>query len=219
MVIPSKIIRSNRRSISLSINDKAELIVRAPIRCSDKKIYDFIVAKESWIVSKQALMRQSANEHKCIEVQSGEVIHILSTPYTLVIGECERTTLRGDKIYLPTKDSKTKLIHLLMRLAKQYISLRVEHYARMMGVQYKNIKINQAHTRWGSCSGEDGLNFCFRLILCTPEVLDYIVVHELCHIREKNHSRRFWALVESILPNYREQERWLKTNRHIMKII
>ena len=79
-----------------------------------------------------------------------------------------------------------------------------------MGVSYGRISIRAAKTRWGSCSADGNLNFHWKLVLMPPEILDYVVVHELAHRREMNHSDRFWAQVERVLPDYRERRRWLK---------
>ena len=102
--------------------------------------------------------------------------------------------------------------NVYMRKAKETITKRVAYFARLMGVSYRNITIREQKTRWGSCSSEKNLNFNWKLILAPPEVLDYVVVHELCHRREMNHSQAFWKEVEKILPDYRERQKWLKDN-------
>lgn len=92
----------------------------------------------------------------------------------------------------------------------QIISARAAYFAPLLGVTYKHITIRTQRTRWGSCSSQGNLNFNRLLALVPREVLDYVVVHELCHLREMNHSPKFWALVESILPDYRLRKKWLK---------
>lgn len=96
--------------------------------------------------------------------------------------------------------------------AKEYIPKRADYYAAILGVTYNTITIRDQKTRWGSCSGKGNLSFNWRLILAPPKVLDYVVVHELCHRKEMNHSPRFWALVESIMPDYQQYRKWLKEN-------
>ena len=81
-----------------------------------------------------------------------------------------------------------------------------------MGVTYGRISIREQKTRWGSCSSKGNLNFNWRLIFAPPEVLDYVVVHELAHRKEMNHSKAFYAIVESIMPDYRKWKKWLKEN-------
>lgn len=94
--------------------------------------------------------------------------------------------------------------------ALKLIPGRVEYYAGLMGITYGRITIREQKTRWGSCSGKGNLNFNWKLVLAPPEVLDYVVVHELAHRREMNHSAAFWRIVEQVIPDYRERRRFLK---------
>ena len=99
-----------------------------------------------------------------------------------------------------------------MESARKIFKRKTAAYARKMGVTYGRITIREQKTRWGSCTSEGNLNFNWLLILAPPEVLDYVVVHELCHRKEMNHSGAFWAEVEKVLPDYKEQVKWLKEN-------
>jgi len=96
--------------------------------------------------------------------------------------------------------------------ARKQLEDRAAYYAGLMGVTYNRITVRAAKTRWGSCSARGNLNFHWKLILMPPEVLDYVVVHELAHRREMNHSSRFWAEVERIMPDYKRRRKWLKEN-------
>ena len=89
---------------------------------------------------------------------------------------------------------------------------RVKYFAELMGVEYGGITIRNQKTRWGSCSGKKNLNFNCLLMLTPDDVKDYVVVHELCHLIEMNHSPRFWAEVERILPDFKKSRLWLKRN-------
>lgn len=94
--------------------------------------------------------------------------------------------------------------------AKAYIPQRTAYFAERMGVTYGRITIREQRTRWGSCSSKGNLNFNWKLMLMPREILDYVVVHELAHRREMNHSAAFWAVVEAEMPDYRERRRMLK---------
>lgn len=96
--------------------------------------------------------------------------------------------------------------------AAQIINARAAYFTPLLGVTYHRITIRTQRTRWGSCSGKGNLNFNRLLALVPMEVLDYVVVHELCHLKEMNHSPKFWALLESILPDYKQRKKWLKEN-------
>ena len=103
-----------------------------------------------------------------------------------------------------------KEIGQLREQARKLVTDRVKYYAPIIGVTYNKIAIRTQHTRWGSCSSKGNLNFNCLLALVPPEVLDYVVVHELCHRKELNHSACFWSEVEKVLPNYNVHRKWLK---------
>ena len=94
--------------------------------------------------------------------------------------------------------------------ARKLVTERVRYYAPIIGVTYGRIAIRTQHTRWGSCSSKGNLNFNCLLALVPHEVLDYVVVHELCHLKELNHSTRFWSEVKKVLPDYNVYRKWLK---------
>jgi len=96
------------------------------------------------------------------------------------------------------------------RAARELVAMIAEEEAPALGVAYVRIQVRDQRTRWGSCSSRGTLSFNWRLVLAPLEVLDYVVVHELCHLREPNHSRAFWSLVESRRPRWREQRAWLR---------
>ena len=100
----------------------------------------------------------------------------------------------------------------LRERAKSVLAQRTAYFARQVGVTYGRITVRDQKTRWGSCSQTGNLNFNFRLILAPSEVLDYVVVHELCHRRQMNHSAQFWQEVAQVLPDYRERKVWLTEN-------
>ena len=100
----------------------------------------------------------------------------------------------------------------LRERAKSVLTQRTAYFARQIGVTYGRITVRDQKTRWGSCSQTGNLNFNFRLILAPLEVLDYVVVHELCHRRQMNHSTQFWQEVAQVLPDYRKRKAWLTEN-------
>lgn len=102
-------------------------------------------------------------------------------------------------------------IEELKRKAWEYIPNRVDYYASIMGVLPSNVSINKAKSRFGSCNSKKRLNFSCNVMRYPNEAIDYVIVHELAHIKELNHSKRFWAIVEAILPDYKERQRILKT--------
>jgi len=98
------------------------------------------------------------------------------------------------------------------KTTKDIIHARVEYWGAALGLDYGRVFVKDQRTLWGSCSGKRNLNFNWRLAAAPPEVLDYVVIHELCHLREMNHSKRFWNLVRGFCPDYKAQKKWLKDN-------
>lgn len=111
----------------------------------------------------------------------------------------------------PVQPLKMDEIRALADRALKVIPERAAHFAPLVGVQYGRITIRNQKTRWGSCSSKGNLNFNCLLMLAPPEVLDYVIVHELCHRKEMNHSPRFWSEVAKVIPDYKKHEKWLKT--------
>lgn len=129
--------------------------------------------------------------------------------------------LLGEDIYADSEPVKRK--HIKEQLYKWYrnqagevIKQRAEYYAFVVGEHYGQIRIKDQKSCWGSCSGKRNLNFNWHLILTPMEILDYVVVHELCHLKEMNHSPAFWKEVEKVLPDYKERRKWLRTNEKVL---
>lgn len=110
----------------------------------------------------------------------------------------------------PTEKLTREKVIALADEALKVIPERVEYFAKVIGVTYGKITVRNQKTRWGSCSSKGNLNFNCLLMLAPPEVLDYVVVHELCHRKQMNHSKAFWLEVEKVLPDYKEVRKWLK---------
>ena len=113
----------------------------------------------------------------------------------------------GDVVYSPEEKAR------LRRQAGEILQMKVDYFARLMGIRYNRIFINEQKTIWGSCSTKGNLNFNWKLILTGPDQLEYVVVHELAHLKEMNHSPAFWREVEKILPDYRERRKRLREFR------
>lgn len=120
--------------------------------------------------------------------------------------------MRADKAAAEGQQLSIEEVRRLKARARDILQKRLSFFAPMVGVQYGRVAIRSQRTRWGSCSGKGNLNFNCLLILCPPEVMDYVVVHELCHLKELNHSPAFWREVERVFPDYKRARRWLKTN-------
>lgn len=179
-----RVIRSRRKTVALQVLGLNDVVVRAPMRMSNREIEEFVQQNMDWI---QKNLKKVAENQK----EEEEIVPMI---------EAE--------------------VRELAERATQLIPERVKYFAPLVGVTYGRITIRNQKSRWGSCSAKGNLNFNVGLLLAPPEVLDYVVVHELCHRLEMNHSPKFWAKVGSIIPDYKIHEKWLKNNgREIIKKI
>ncbi len=176
------LIRSNRKSIAIEINRDLQIKVRAPQRMAQYRIMKFLAEKEDWIQLHLKKMELLRQKQE----QEG--------------GFPQRSPMSA------------KEFQNLMQRAREVIPPRVAYFAGQMGVTYGRITIRNQKTRWGSCSQAGNLNFNCHLAEMPAEILDYVVVHELCHRKQMNHSRLFWAEVEKVLPDYQIRRKWLKDN-------
>lgn len=220
MIEPKRIVKSRRKTIALVIDSDAELIVRAPFYASTSDIMRFVEAKQDWIVRKTQEMKQKKEERPKLALQEGETIPYLGRECKIFRGLTRKICFDGKAFLLPqSQDADKKLIQWYKKRATVILQERVATIAESMQVSPAGVKVTSAKTRWGSCSGTDHLNFSWRLIMCPPEVVDYVVVHELCHILHKNHSKSFWESVGRVDALYQEHENWLKENRRLMEIL
>lgn len=220
MIKPKEIIRSRRRTIALVIDNDGELIVRAPFFANNYDINHFITEKQDWIIEKSLEVKRKIDNCPILTLEEGETISYLGNQCVIHRGFVKNVYCDGESFLLPeTDDAKDKLIAWFKKDAARILKERVEHFAALMHVEPCGIRITSAKTRWGSCSYKNHLNFSWRLIMCPQEVVDYVVVHELCHIYHKDHSKNFWNSVAKVDVSYLEHERWLKENQRLMEVI
>lgn len=203
------LLRSKRKTIAVTVRAGGVVEVRAPRWVPQGQIEDFLAQKRGWIDAHRAQMLRMADERSAFRVEPGAALPLLGREVPVLAGE--RPAFDGAAFRLdPARPGKPQMIGLYRAIARRIIGERVELYAPLVGVRPAGLRITSASTRFGSCSGKNSLNFTWKLVMAELPLVDYVVVHELCHIREHNHSARFWAEVERVLPDYRERERWLK---------
>lgn len=217
--IPYKLIRSNRKSIRLVINSEAQLIIQAPLNITESEIAGVIKKKKRWITERQKKISASAAKLTPVVIKNGGNFLYMGFYYIIQMDNVSKVQFSGGNVILPRGYTKEKVTSWLKKSARKILCENVEKHASVMGVSYSSIRISSARTRWGSCNGKDNLSFTWRLILCPQDAIDYVIIHELCHTRFKNHSRGFWEMVKSFYPDFKEQKNWLKVNRKIMDLI
>lgn len=211
--IPSfEIIRASRRTISIQISPTKGLVVRAPFSVPEDIIHGFVEKKSDWI--RKHLTRHQEQKESC-----PNTLHHLGQPHAFEYNLLQKEPVsRSDGIFifsLKVRGSgrqKESIESWYRKQARAYLAGRVLHFAEKHGLQYRDIRITSALTRWGSCSGQNNLNFPWRLMMAPKETIDYVVVHELAHTVHKNHSVKFWSLVGSIIPDWKTHRAHLREN-------
>ena len=208
-----RIIRSKRRTVALIVEQDGSITVRAPMRMSENVIGEFVEKHVQWIEKKKAELRVVAPV-QLKKYQSGETLLYLGKEYSLevVVGQRQQLILEDRFKIAETALKNAKLVfqNWYRQQAKQWITERVKHLAEHHQFHYEKIKITSARTRWGSCSAKNTLSFSWRLILTSPDVIDYVIIHELAHTVHHNHSKRFWNLVGKLMPDYKKLRKRLK---------
>ena len=211
-MIEYKLVRSRRRTLAIYITKDGRAEVRAPLKLSQTVIDNFVNSKQSWIAQKTAVMTARAQKRQEFLVQKSNTLTLLGQEYPVVSGAV--AAFDGERFTVPFTDNqidKAQLIAIYKQLAKQEIEKRTAYFSHKMGLWPSTVKIGHANTYWGCCSAKNGLIFTWKLVMAEPDTIDYVVVHELAHTKEHNHSARFWALVQSVLPDYKIRRAKLKT--------
>ncbi|MDD1701476.1 MAG: M48 family metallopeptidase [Methanoregula sp.] len=219
--VPATIVRSRRRTISLEITPDAALVVRVPLRTPESYIAGFITEKQDWIEKKMAEVRSRPVAGKK-QFVNGEPFLFLGTVYPLVVlpGSDAPVSL-GKSFFIGERclpHAREFFRAWYVEKADVIVPARVAGFAAILDYRPKKIRISDTRRRWASCSTSGTLSFCWRLILAPPEVIDYVIVHELVHMRQPDHSPRFWEKVQEAMPEYRRHREWLRSNERLLAI-
>lgn len=219
MVEPDLIVRSHRRSLSITVTKEGKLVVHAPMKLKLKEILKYISEKEKWIVSKQKEVETRLNINK--DITSYKKVLFLGKKYSITkIAGLKKIELTDDKIVLPAKfedkDIPNKIKKWYIENAKKILSERLEFFADLMQLDYSGLTINNSKTRWGSCDINRNIKLNFRLVMLPHKCVDYVIVHELAHIVEFNHSKDFYKIISLVIPNYKLEQKILKEYDYVL---
>ena len=207
------LIRSKRKTLAIYVKD-GEVEVRAPLRMSRRDIDRFVAAKERWITDKLAKLRKQAEKREAFVLNYGDSIFYRGKEYPIAAQVGNRAGFDGTAFFmppnLPSGQIKETCTRTYRRLARRCLNEKTLGFAAQMGVNPAAVRITGAKTRWGSCSSKKNISFSWRLIMAEDAVIDYVVVHELAHLKEMNHSAQFWAIVERVLPDFLKRKTRLK---------
>ncbi|MFA6813943.1 MAG: M48 family metallopeptidase [Candidatus Pacebacteria bacterium] len=202
---------SKARSIKISIDAKGKILVTAPKLYPNLLIDKFLKQQEPWVLRKQAEVAKLQ-----VKIKKNE-IYIFGEKYQILV-EVNPKQRPGLSIHdqqviitqLSASSYQTKLERFLKNTATKYLSQKTAILGKKMKIDYQKIGIRQQKSRWGSCSSQGNLNFNWRLVHYPPEIINYVIIHELAHRQEANHSKNFWQLVAKYDPDYKKHKNALK---------
>lgn len=222
MITPDLITRSNRKTLSLSILKDGQVVVKAPLKMSSDSISKFVYEKQSWIREKLAFLQ--ANQKKYDDIINYNRFLLYGNRYDLKLANIKKIQTSSEEmtIYMPSNTPSDKILPKLKvwykKIAKNILEERIKYISNIIKITPKNIKINDTKGRWGACNNRGTISFNFRVVMLEPSIIDYVIIHELCHLVEMNHSRKFWNLVNSFLPSANVEKQKIKEYSFLLSL-
>jgi predicted metal-dependent hydrolase len=218
--IAYEIVRSRRATADIVIERDGRVLVRAPESIPDERIEDIVEAKRYWIYKNLAEWRDLNATRVLREYRNGEGFLYLGRSYRLLlVGDQEEPLALKDGRFCLRRDlvdrgeiaaTKAAFRDYYIDRGRERIIQRVRYYAPKIGVKPGNTDVRELGHRWASCSPNGNLAFHWKCMMASPTIIDYIVVHELCHFHQRDHTEAFWNEVDKVMPSYLERKEWLK---------
>jgi hypothetical protein len=224
-----QLITSARRKTICLVVESGKVKVRAPISASKEVIENLLAAKKTWLkakisqqsglVSKQATFTHNSHlwiDGKCktLLVDFGQLSDVIEYKQTITVVIKGVTDNNSGIADVNRQQVKTALEKWLQKKAQEYIPLRINELSQQSCLYPETYNIKKYKARWGSCNSKSQLCFNYLLMMTPKSVIDYVIVHELCHLKYLNHSNNFWLLVNKHYPEYRQAKLWLKQHQH-----
>lgn len=220
-------VRRSSRAKNIRINvDREGVVLVVPERASMRQGHDFIVERADWI---RGSLERFERDHEAVvsrELADGEEVPLLGAGLLLRVmeGPSGRVHRNGDVLRVHVPDDRRETVAAALerwyrREAKAECAARLDAVVARNGTEYERVSIRDQKTRWGSCSSSGTISFNWRLLLAPEAVLDYVVEHEAAHIEVRDHSRRFWALMDARVPDWRDHRRWLSQYGGTLRLI
>ena len=223
MIIDYKIKYSDRKKLTITVERDRAVVVKAPRDMDPEKIHDIVESKRPWLYKHLNHPRKYEDipHPPGKELVSGESLLYLGKEYRIEMLDSVNPDIQFDRKFIINRNSKIPTKDLVTRWykekAKEQITPRVYDFANNLGVSFDKVDISDMRYRWGSCTPNNNLRFNWRLIKAAMNVIDYVIVHELAHLIEGNHSPRFWNIVKVHSPSYEKARYWLRENGSLLE--
>lgn len=227
-IISVEVRYSKRKTIGIQVDCFGRVEIVAPKGCPEKILLDAVDKKASWIHEKSKELKERSGGYKPRNYDHGEKFLYQGKSYPIQVVEevgveKNHVLFDGEVLYVYVKNHdedhvKEALLRFYKQRCKALVEERIRNYQPLFQSKPTKVKICDANTYWGTCNSKRELSFHWKLAMAPVETMDYVVVHELCHMVHMNHDRSFWRLVGKILPDYEERQRWLALSRWKMTI-
>ena len=211
MINQANIIRDNRKNVKITISTKGELFVFAPKRLSIEKLKEIVEQKQEWIQRKIAYIKSELEKNKYIITNQDFLLY--GKGYKIEYYNNKKITVEDDKILFPI-DKKDNLIESLKKwykkLANQILIPRLNQLATKLNLKYSMAKIVDVKAKWGSCDSKQNIKLNYKLIMLPYQLIDFVLIHELIHLIELNHSKQYFLLLSKALPDWKQRRAQIK---------
>lgn len=218
------IIRSSRKTLAVCIDNVGNIKIKAPLKMSQKSIEDFILLKSKWILSHQQKAINNFNSYS--QLYEVNAVMYCGEIKQLKFVEIKAITLQNFYILIPLKynyiEKKSSLINALKKMlkneAESTIIQCIQNLSLFTNIKYNSIRISNTRSSWGSCDKQGNININWRAIMLAPKIIEYIIIHELIHTIEFNHSEKFWRNVQKFCPKYKLIRKQLKEKKFLQDL-
>lgn len=221
MELDYRIVYSERKTIALTVERDRSVVVAAPHGTSEETIRQAVETKKLWLYQKLNHTRKYPAAPVRKEFVTGETLLYLGRAYRLEVTDDDEPGVRFHNRFYISRQRQAEASQLLqewyMERAREKLTPHIRHFAEAMGVAYNRILVSDLRVRWASCTPKNNLNFNWRIIKSPQFVIDYLIVHELAHLREANHTSAFWNVVAVQLPRYLVAKEWLQENGGLLE--
>lgn len=193
--------RSRRKTLALQIDSLGNLLVKAPNQISIEKIEQFISQKNKWITSTVNRVRSDLLSFQ--PILKVEQVMLFGIRYPVILQQRKGVFFDGETFYLPIINTVSALVRWLKREATNYLETRCAELSQIYGFLFNKIQIKSYRAKWGCCNARKEISFNYRLVMINKNIIDYVILHEFCHLRILNHSPEYWKHLSIFMPNYK----------------
>lgn len=215
-----RIVRTHRKTAAIMVRSDTQVEIRGPMHLSDKAAADFYSQHRDWVLRQQERLRERGEAKQTALASLPQRIIFRGRAWPVERSGGGKARMADGVFFIPdgsVPDARKKLENLYRGAAREYLNARVLELARRTGLEPKTVTVNSARTHWGACSAKNSITLSWRLAAADDGCIDYVIVHELAHTVEHNHSPRFWALVARTIPDYKQQRKRLREYQKLLE--